>query len=95
MNMSSHIRECSLLHSRICTLSPHGIIAPVKPKSVIRTSICINQLIYIAFSSVLPFFSPSCFPFGLAIARYAFDKTVAIRTKRRAKRIGNLMTDSG
>ena len=67
----------------------------IKPKSVIRTSICINQMIYIAFSSILPFSSPYCFPFGLAIARYDFDKTVAIRTNIKTKRIGNLMTDSG
>ncbi len=32
---------------------------------------------------------------GLSIARHAFDKTVAIRTNIRAKRIVNLMTDWG
>ncbi len=40
------------------------------PQSVIRASICTNQLICIAFSSVLPFSSPSCFPFRLSIARH-------------------------
>ena len=46
-------------------------------------------------SSIRLFYPPSCFPFCHGIARYAFGKTVAIRTNMTTERIGNLITGFG
>lgn len=49
-----------------------------KPKSVIRTTNGFYFNFWFVFSSVLALYLPSCFPYRLDIARYAFDNTVAI-----------------